>query len=114
MSCNCNCKSFLEVTSLTSAAGVFTITVANQPLNDGRVYTIKLNQTFPTLTGAENVVIVDNGVSVQLVDRRARAVLSERVSRYGERLRLIYTQQGAAGVPVFMVLEGIAPIPPQC
>jgi hypothetical protein len=109
----CNCRSFLEVTSLTVTGTVFTITVANQPLNDGRVYNVRLNQTFPALTGAETVAIVDNGVSIQLVDRRARAVLAERVSRYGERLRMVYTQQGAGGVPVFMVLEGIAPIPPQ-
>jgi hypothetical protein len=105
----CCCKNILQVTSLAGGA-TFDITVANQPLNDGQVYTMRINQTFPTLTGKENVVVTINGATVYLVDRRAREVLSERMLRYGERLRMVYSENSVNGLPAFLVFEGIQPI----
>jgi hypothetical protein len=105
----CNCRNYLQVTSLAGGA-TFNITAANQPLNDGQVYSMRLNQTFPALTGMERVVVTINATTVYLVDRRAREVLSERMLRYGERIRMVYSENSVNGLPAFLVFEGIQPI----
>ena len=112
MSCNCNCRSFLQIESLTTTGTVFNINIAPQTLIDGFFYTLRLNQAFPTLTGKEDVFIVNGTQNIQLTDWRGRALLSERVLRFGERLRGVYTENGIGGLPVFVVLEGICPIRP--
>jgi len=109
--CDCDCRRNLQVETLTVADGVFTITISQQPLNDGKFYSLRLDQAFPTLTGTETVEVVNGTETVQLVDRRARQILSERVLRRGERLRMIFTQNSIGAVPVFMVVEGIVPLP---
>ena len=102
----------LQVQTLTVGTDQFTITIAQQPLNDGFWYSLRLNQAFPALTGKETVYIVNGTQNIQLVDRRGRAILSERVLRYGERLRGVYTENGpgTTPTPIFVVYDGISPV----
>jgi hypothetical protein len=105
------CRNYLEVQTLTVGGGNFVITIAQQPLNDGEFYSVRLNMAFPVLAGTESVFVANGTANIQLVDWRSRAILSERMSRYGERVRMQYTKNGAAGNAIFRVVEGIAPIP---
>jgi len=109
---NCKCRQFLQVQSLTTTGTVFNINIAPETLIDGFWYTLRLNQAFPTLTGKEEVFIVNGTQQYQLADWRGRAILSERVMRFGERLRGVYTENGIDGLPVFTAFEGIYPIRP--
>ena len=109
---NCNCRQFLQVQSLTTTGTIFNINIAPQTLIDGFWYTLRLNQAFPILTGKEDVFIVNGTQNIQLADWRGRALLSERVMRFGERIRGVYTENGIDGNPVFTVFEGVYPIRP--
>jgi len=107
------CRRHLVVQTLTVSGTQFLITVDPTTLDDGRWYSVRLTTAFPALTGTEQVFIVVNGVQIQLADWRGRALLSERLLRRGERIRMVYTKNGigTTPAPTFQVHQGIVPIP---
>lgn len=108
----CNYRQFLQVQNLTATTTDFNINIAPETLIDGSWYTLRLLQAFPTLTGKESVFIVNGTQTIQLADWRGRALLAERVLKYGDRIRGVYTENGINGLPEFVVFEGICPIRP--
>ena len=109
-----HCRHFLSVSSLAVSGGTeLQITVAQENLVDGFWYSLRLNHAVPTLTGTETVVIINGTQTVQLADWRGRRILSERLLRGGERLRMVYTENGigAPPAPTMQIREGIVQIP---
>lgn len=116
MSCENHCRHFLSVSSIESANGQLQITIAPENLIDGFWYTLKLQHAIPPgLKGTETVFVFNGpgGTAIQLTDWRGRYLLSERLLKGGERLRMVYTENGPGNnpVPIFEVREGIIQIP---
>lgn len=108
-----HCRHWLSVQSLALANGQLQITIPTENLVDGFWYSMRLNHAMPALTGTETVFVINGtgGTAIQLTDWRARQILSERILRGGERMRMVYTKNGPNDLPIFLVKEGIAPIP---
>ena len=121
-----HCRHFLSVTSVATANGQVQITIKQENLVDGWWYTLRIQPgSLPDgLKGTESVFVLNGTgdpsttppvapVAIQLTDWRGRYLLSERLLRGGERLRMVYTENGpgAAPVPIFEITEGIVRIP---
>ena len=107
------CRHFLSVQTLAVAADQLQITIATENLIDGHWYSLRLPPSLPALAGTETVFVLNGagGTSIQLVDRRARQILSERLLKGGARLRMVYTKNSVTDLPIFLVYDGIVPIP---
>jgi len=108
-----HCRHYLSVQSVAVAADQLQITIATENLIDGHWYSLRLPPSLPALAGTETVFVINGtgGTSIQLADWRARQLLSERLLRGGARLRMVYTKNSIEDLPVFLVREGIVPIP---
>jgi len=116
-----HCRHWLQPMTVTLSGAVVTITIAPETLVDGWFYSLRINHSLNalSLTGTETVAIANGTQTIQLTDWRARQLLSQRLLRGGERLRMVYTKNSlsagtpdaSAPTPVFLVREGIVNIP---
>ena len=118
---NC-CPRCLSVQGIAVNANQLQITVAQETLEDGHWYNLRLPCALPALAGTETVFVLNGTgdptatppvapVSIQICDWRGRQVLSERVLKGGARLRMVYTKNGLNDLPTFQAYEGLARLP---
>ena len=108
-----HCRHWLQLQSVAVVGTQIQFTIAQENLVDGFWYSLKVPHSIPISPGTNTVAIVNGtgGAVIQLTDWRARVLLSERILRGGERFRMVYTENSIDNTPIFLVREGIVPIP---